>query len=694
VTGFADLTNAAPEVPMRAAHPFVAVVVLAASVGSSLAAPQAAAQGPADPPAAAGASTDWPSFGNDPGNTRYAPLEQIDRTSFPKLEIAWRWTSASQRVAAENPRVKPGQFKAVPVVVDGLLYVATEVSQVVALDAGTGEVVWEHDPRAYEAGRPANVGFQHRGVAYWSDSERRRIFVATHDRRLISLDARSGVPDPAFGDGGEVDLLPGDGEERYGRRVNERLVTHSSPPAVVADTVIVGSIVHDGATRQAAPPGHVQAFDARTGALRWVFHTIPQEGEHGVATWEGESWRTAGNTNVWTMMAVDEELGAVYLPVSTPTNDFYGGHRLGDNLFAESIVCLDARTGERRWHFQAVHHGLWDYDFPTAPNLVDITQGGERIPVLAQVSKQAFTYVLDRRTGEPVWPIEERPVPPSDVPGERASPTQPFPTRPAPFDRQGTSEEILIDLTPELRAAALETARRFRLGPLFTPPSIGNGTLALPGAGGGANWQGAAVDPETAVLYVPSMTAPGVNPLIEPDAARSDLRYVGSFFAGARGPQGLPLVKPPWGRVTAIDLDTGEHLWMTPNGFGPRSHPALAHLELGPLGGGYGAPLVTRTLLFVTQQRGRGEENTPRINVFDKQTGELLGHVPLPADPHGNPVTYLDGGKQFLVVAVGGGPFFGGFSEDAAEVDPQLAALLRAMPEGGETPELVAFALP
>jgi quinoprotein glucose dehydrogenase len=313
---------------------------------------------------------------------------------------------------------------------------------------------------------------------------------------------------------------------------------------------------------------------------------------------------------------------------------------------------------------------------------------------LAQVSKQGFTYVLDRVTGEPVWPIEERPVPPSDVPGERASPTQPFPTRPPPFERQGMTEDQLLDLTPELLAEAREIVDRFRSGPLYTPPSLGSGTIQLPGAGGGANWPGAAFDPETNTLYVPSSTAPSVHPLSQPDPARSDLAYVGSFLAGASGPRGLPLVKPPWGRVTAIDLDRGEHLWMTPNGWGPGEHPALAGLELGMLGGGSGAPLVTKTLLFVTQARGLGDDDSPRLNVFDKASGELLGHVPLPKNPFGNPVTYMHRGRQYVVVAVGGGPFFGGFSEDAAEIDPDLARLLQGMPDSGTEPELIALALP
>ena len=393
-------------------------------------------------------------------------------------------------------------------------------------------------------------------------------------------------------------------------------------------------------------------------------------------------------------MAVDHELGYVYLPVSTPTNDFYGGHRLGSNLFAESLVCLDADTGERVWHFQAVHHGLWDYDLPTAPNLIDIEVDGREIKAVAQVSKQAFTYVFDRRTGEPVWPIEERPVPASDTPGEEASPTQPFPTKPPAFDRQGTGEDVLIDLTPELLAEAKQIASKYKMGPLYTPPSTGTGTLMLPSAGGGANWPGAAVDPETGVLYVPSSTNIGVHPLSQPDPARSNLRYVGSFFAPARGPRGLPLVKPPWGRVTAIDLNRGEHLWMTPNGVGPRSHPALAGLDLPLLGGGSGAPMLTKTLLFVTQSRGFGAENSPRINVFDKQKGTLLGHIPLPDTPHGNPITYRHDGRQYIVVAVGGGPFFSIAEEDLEGLDEDVAAALRMASAGGTTPRLVAYALP
>ncbi len=649
----------------------------------------------------AGQTVEWPTFGNDRANTKYSPLDQIDRSNFEKLEVAWTWESISQEVSSANERVKPGGFKPIPIMLDGLVYVATEVSQVAAIDATTGKTVWSYDPESWKAGRPANLGFQHRGVSAWRGSvdgrDQTRIFIAAHDRRLLAVDGKTGEPVAGFGEGGAVDLLPNRGEDHFGRRVNPRNITHSSPVAIVGNTIIVGSIVSDGAIRRAAPPGHIRGFDAITGVLKWIFHTIPQEGEPGVETWEDDAWKMTGNTNVWSMMAVDEELGYVYLPTGTPTNDFYGGHRLGDNLYAESIVCLDADTGAKVWHFQAVHHGLWDYDFPTPPHLLDITVGGKKIKAIAQTSKQAFTYVFDRVTGEPVWPIEEREVPASDVPGERAAPTQPFPTKPPAFDRQGVTHDDLVDFTPEIKKEAIEIASAYRMGPLYMPPSLEPGTLQLPSAGGGANWVGAAVDPETGILYVPSTTSISRHPLSPTDPARSNLNYTGSFFAGVAGPRGLPLVKPPWGRVTAIDLNVGEHVWMTPNGVGPRSHPALQGLDLPPLlGSGSGAPLLTKTLLFVTQGRGLGPENTPRINVFDKATGELLGHVPLPDVPRSNPVTYMVGGKQYIVVALGGGSLLSGIQipPEFEETEPELAAAIRASNNAGTTPQLVALALP
>ncbi len=622
-----------------------------------------------------GQPSPWRDFGSDRANTKYSPLDQIDASNFQKLSIAWKWIPESQeRIAKESRRIRPGQFKPTPLAIDGVLYLSTALSQIVAIDAATGQTKWEFDPESYKAGRPANLGFQHRGVAYWSDGGEARILIATHDRRLIALDAATGARCEDFGQQGEVDLMGA-----LGRKVDARQITHSSPPGICGNTVIVGSIVFDAPRYQKAPPGHVRGYDVRTGELKWVFHTIPQQGEYGVDTWEQDSWKRSGAANVWSMFAADEELGYVYLPTSTPTNDMYGGHRLGDNLFAECLICVDAETGERVWHFQAVHHGVWDYDFPTAPNLVDVTVNGRRVKAVAQVSKQAFCYVLDRETGKPLWPIEERAVPSSDLPGERTSPTQPFPTKPAPYDRQGFTHDDLIDFTPQLRAKAIEAVKPFRLGEFFTPPSL-QGTLGYPGSGGGANWNGAAVDPETGIIYIPSHSKFQVFQVAAPDAARSDLRFMTAWFSTGpdrSGIGGLPICKPPYSRVTAIDLNSGEHVWMTPHGDGPRDHPLLAGLNLPPLGepSMSGGPLVTKTLLFVAQT-GTTEPGTkrgPGLTVFDKKTGKILGKLSLPSTPYGNPITYLHEGKQYVAIAIGGGSFFGG---------------------SGTTPQLVAFCLP
>ncbi len=618
----------------------------------------------------------WVSHGGDLMNHKYSPLSEITSENFNQLEIQWRWRSVHERIEQENRRVRGAQFKPTPLAVDGRLYLVTPACQVVALDAGTGELIWEFDPQSYLAGRPANVGFQHRGAAYWADGEDKRILVATHDRKLWAINAETGTAIEDFGEGGFADL-----ENNLDRKINPREITHSSPPIICRDTVVVGSIVSDIPLRKEAAPGHVRGFDVRTGEMKWIFHTIPQAGEFGVETWEDESWAYSGATNVWSMFAADEELGTVYLPTATPTNDMYGGHRLGDNLFAESMVCLDADTGKRIWHFQAVHHGLWDYDFPTAPNLVDIVVDGKPIKAIAQVSKQAFCYVLDRVTGEPVWPIEEREVPASTVPGERASPTQPFPTRPAPFDRQGLTSDDLLDFTPELQAEMGTIMENFTIGPIFTPPTaegMGKPVLFMPGSGGGANWPGAAVDPETGILYVPSVTRPSAFQVTRPDPHRSNFTYVlRSWLTLLDGPQGLPITKPPYARVTAIDLNTGDHVWMTPLGDGPINHPSLEGLALRNLGAlgvmaGGGGPLVTRTLLIVGQTAstdlGTQRDKTPKLNFFDKQTGEWLGMVALPGDPYGNPISYAVDGKQYLAVAVGGGNFLGGRGPHPAEL--------------------------
>jgi quinoprotein glucose dehydrogenase len=425
----------------------------------------------------------------------------------------------------------------------------------------------------------------------------------------------------------------------------------------VRDVVVVGASIFDYPMLPDMPPGHVRGFDARTGQVRWMFHAIPQTGEPGNETWEGESWKVSGGVNVWAPMSADEELGYVYLPFSTPTNDYYGGNRHGDNLFGESLVCLDAVTGRRLWHYQVVRHGVWDYDLPAAPNLVDVTVDGQRVKAVAQVTKQAFVFVFDRVTGRPLWPIEDRPVPQSKVPGEKTAATQPFPTKPPPVDRQGVRPEDVIDFTPELRRQALDILERYDWGPLYTPPSE-RGTIFVPGVAGGASWSGAAFDPDTRRLYVTSRTLPMVVRLNPPGLpVPPHARYAAGFDV-LSGPQRLPLFKPPFGRIVAVDLDSGEHAWTVPLGEGPRKHVLLAPLDLPRLGSARrGFPLVTRTLLFAAQEgrvtAARWAQDRPwvriftwapvepTLEVFDKATGALLAKIELPANAQGALMTYM-----------------------------------------------------
>ncbi len=457
----------------------------------------------------------------------------------------------------------------------------------------------------------------------WQESK--RLLLGTHDAYLISIDAKTGALDKSFGEGGRIDLM---GSLAHAVRATNYSVT--AAPVVCKDVVVVGASIHDGPTHKEWPRGDVSGFDVRTGKKLWTIHSIPQKGEFGNETWGDDSWTYTGSTNVWTNMSSDEELGYVYLPFGTPTDDFYGGHRPGANLFAETIMAIDAKTGKRAWHFQGVHHGIWDYDFPAAPILVDINVNGKPIKALAQVSKQGFTYVLDRRTGAPVWPIEERPVPQSTVPGERTSPTQPFPTKPPAYERQGVTESDLIDFTPELKAAALEVVKQFETGPIFTPPSE-KGTIVNPGWAGGANWAGASFDPETGTLYVPSMTSPIVVQLVKPNPERSNLLYA---RGGTQMPpmlDGLPLLKPPYGRVTAIDLNKGDTKWVAAVGDGPRNHPLLKDLNLPALGAPIrNAAMVTKTLLVRRdgrwQSRRRAQPAGRRAS--DEQGGDRADQVP------------------------------------------------------------------
>lgn len=595
---------------------------------------------------------EWRSYGSDKGNTKYSPLDQINRNNVQKLKTAWTWDSPDLKILEANSKLYTLGYEATPLMVGGVLYISTSLSQVAAINAETGKTIWVYDPKSYTTGQPTNLGFLHRGVAYWTDGKSERIFIGTSDAYLIALDAKTGTPVADFGEGGRVNLT-----KAIPYAINARNFAVTSPPTVCRDVVIVGNSINDGPMKKEMPRGDIQAFDVRTGKPVWIFHTVPQAGEFGNDTWEKDSWKYTGNTNSWTIMSADEELGYFYVPTGTPTNDWYGGDRLGNNLFGESLICIEAKTGKRVWHYQTVHHGLWDYDLPAAPVLCNIKVNGKSIKAVAQISKSGFCFVFDRVTGKPVWPIEERPVAQSTIPGERTSPTQPVPTKPAPYETQGATEDNLINFTPELRAEALKLLKQYDYGPLFTPPTE-KGTFYLPGWGGGANWWGAAFDPDTGMFYIPSITSAIVVKLMKGDGVRSNFQYLRAPGGAALGPRGLPLFKPPYGRITAINLNTGNHVWQVAHGDGPRQkvNEIVGNgKDVGPLGAGGGGPLLTKTLLFVGQgsggRGGAGGGSTNFLHAFDKATGKMLAEVNLDANPHGTPMTYMAGGKQFIVVA-------------------------------------------
>jgi quinoprotein glucose dehydrogenase len=604
--------------------------------------------------ASGAAEVPWPVYGGDAAGTKHSPLKQINRENVSRLQAVWTWKP--NEAPLERFGTRPGMFENTPLMIDGVLYVSTAYNRVVALNAETGAEIWTYDPKAYEDGQPPNgTGFVHRGVAAWRDGGKLRIFMNSR-YRLICLDAATGKPVQSFGDNGVVDLSQG-----LVWTINKLHYTETSPPVVYKDLVIVGNGVGDRLMYRNDPPGDVRAFDARTGKRVWTFHTIPQQGEFGNETWGNDSWRFTGHTNVWAPFTVDERRGLVYLPVSTPSNDYYGGNRPGANLFGEALVCLDAATGRRKWHYQIVHHGLWDYDLASPPSLVTITVDGKPIDAVVQLTKQGFAFVFDRVSGKPVWPIEERPVPQSDVPGEQSAATQPFPSKPPALNPQGVTLDDAFDATPELKAEAQAEMKKLRLGPLYTPPSL-QGTLVRPGVLGGANWGGGAFDPDTGLLYVKTTNLPAILRIKRTDRSPANPRRdeVDSEWAGdlsgssATFHNGLPLTKPPYSHLTAIDLNRGAIAWSEAFGDWPelRRNPALQGVTLpAVLGvGGPQGPIVTHSgLVFAS-----GEDRA--LHAFDKATGKDLWQGPLPERAYGTPMTYATrSGRQFVVIAAGSG---------------------------------------
>lgn len=621
-------------------------------------------------------SGEWPSYAADLANTRYSPLDQIDAGNFDKLEIAWRFkTDAFGKI----PEYK---MESTPLMVGGILFDTVGTRRdVVALDAATGEILWMFRIDEGERAKHSPRRLSGRGLAYWTDGTEERILYITIGYQLVALDARTGQRVANFGENGVVDLKKNDDQEID--LITGDVGLHATP-CIAKDVVVVGAAHHVSTAPRTHDnvKGYVRGFDVRTGKRLWIFHTIPRKGEFGYDSWK-DGTEHIGNAGVWCQISADEDLNLVYLGVELPTGDETGIYRRGNALFGDSIVAVDLYTGQRKWDFQMVHHGLWDYDVPAAPILCDITVGGRTVKALAQTSKQSFLYVLDRETGKPVWPIPELPAPKGDIPGEWYSPTQPVPSRPPPYDVQGVSDDDLIDFTPELRAEAIRLTKNYRMGPRFTPPSLFDadgtwGSLIAPNATGGSNWPGGSYDPETQILYVYSKTEADVAAsLPNHDSARSDFAFTNSrgtpplgsppierdgFRPGDLTVQGLPLLKPPYGRITAIDMRKGTFLWQIAHGETPdevRNHPALKGLDIPRTGRpGLLGTLTTKTLVicgeagFFTLPSG---QRGAMLRAYDKRTGEEKGAVYMSAPQSGVPMTYMLDGRQYVVLAIGGG---------------------------------------
>jgi quinoprotein glucose dehydrogenase len=630
---------------------------------------------------------EWRSYGADLASTRYSPLDQINAGNFKNLEVAWRFKT-------DNLGPRPEfNLQSTPLVANGVLYTTAGTRRaVVALDAATGEMKWVFSLDEGKRGEAAPRRLSGRGLSYWTDGREERIIYVTPGYQMIALNVTTGRPVPTFGKAGIVDLKLED--DQLMDPITGEIGLHAAP-IVVNDVVVIGAAHLPGGAPKSRrnEKGYVRGYDARTGKRLWIFHTIPQPGESGNETWLKDSWAYTGNTGNWGQMSADADLGYVYLATEMPTGDYYGGHRPGANLFSDSIVAIDVKTGKRIWYFQGIHHDMWDWDFPAAPILGNITVNGRQIRALAQPSKQGLLYVFDRTNGQPVWPIEERPVPQGDVPGEWYSPTQPFPTRPPAYERQGVAIDDLIDFTPQLRAEAVTLASRYKLGPIFTPPVVSQwpgplGTLMSPQATGGANWQGGSFDPETGMFYI--FTNSSVTSLgLVKDPKRSDMDFISGVApdpaapppaAGAPaggggeggGPgvtvQGLPILKPPYGRITAIDLNKGDLVWQIAHGETPdnvRTHPALKGLTIPRTGrAGRIGTLVTKTLLiageggFFTAPSG---QRGAMLRAYDKATGKDVGEIFMPAPQTGSLMTYSLSGRQYIVVPISGGAYSGEF---------------------------------